>query len=718
MSVRFPDPNTVRFCMMRRDMVAAVNNSSRFLHVVGVPLLESPQHRIGAYQVLERLAIGGMAEVFKARKHGEHGFEKLVAIKKILPHLASNRASVEMFLDEARITASLEHPHIVQAFELGHDADSLYFAMEYVDGLDVLALLQHCARTQIRLPATLAALIARDVLDALDYAHEARDTSNRPLHIVHRDISPSNVLVSWNGHVKLTDFGVAIAASRRHQTEHDTLRGKYGYMSPEQVGGAKVDGRSDVFSVGIVLAEMIMARRLFHGPTDLDILLAVRDVKLDRLDANAREFPADLLGIVVRALQSTPADRWQSAGEMRDALDAWLANHPKITSRELAGFISQVARAQTAAIVTGAYPVVRAVPAPVVVVDRTDELELVDLGDELRAATSTSEISSTPPTPSRSSTTMMTCSTPSPRAACRTSTRSTTTSSRSRTAPPARWISAELTALADQHCAPLRGAARSDEARPCDAAIPKQVVVTLPRRKKQHTMETAIASLFEESQILALPRSRAPRGTGRFPTPTPRADSPIELVTRRADAALVTRRADSALELVGTPMPMPRRAERSAILPLSPSPALTPAPALVLPARARRIAMQPMIARPPTATPPPELRPAIIHDLPLERDDTPLPRTPTRAGTSLSGAHLLPKAGKLGRLHSIGKTGAFQNYSDAVVEAPVDERSAPHAAAQALAPDVIARLTSPLGVLCMLTIAMFGVFLLAMYGVI
>jgi eukaryotic-like serine/threonine-protein kinase len=303
---------------------------------------------VGRYQILDRLAVGGMAELFKATLTGEHGFAKLVAIKKILPHLAVDRTFVEMFIDEARITAQLDHRHIVQVFELGTDADTPYIAMQYVDGLDVLALLRECARTQIRLPADLAALIARDVLDALDYAHHALDASGRPLGIIHRDISPGNVLLSWRGDVKLTDFGIARAAERRHKTEAGTLKGKYGYMSPEQVSGSEVDARSDLFSVGILLAEMVMARRLFTSTNDLDILLMVRDARLDRLHKYASEFPMALRVLVTRALQRRPEDRWQSAAQFRDALDEWLRTTTRATSRQLAALLGQVINAPTA----------------------------------------------------------------------------------------------------------------------------------------------------------------------------------------------------------------------------------------------------------------------------------------------------------------------------------------------------------------------------------
>jgi serine/threonine-protein kinase len=303
---------------------------------------------VGRYQILDRLAVGGMAELFKATLTGDHGFEKLVAIKKILPHLATDKSFVEMFIDEARITAQLDHRHIVQVFELGTDSDTPYIAMQYVDGLDVLALLRECARAQIRLPADLAALIARDVLDALDYAHNALDSAGRPLGIIHRDISPGNVLLSWRGDVKLTDFGIARAAERRHKTEAGTLKGKYGYMSPEQVSGSEVDARSDLFSVGILLAEMVMARRLFTSTNDLDILLMVRDARLDRLHKYAAEFPVELRVLTTRALQRRPEDRWQSAAQFRDALDEWLRRTTRASARNLASLLGQVINAPTA----------------------------------------------------------------------------------------------------------------------------------------------------------------------------------------------------------------------------------------------------------------------------------------------------------------------------------------------------------------------------------
>ncbi|HVV85367.1 MAG TPA: serine/threonine-protein kinase, partial [Kofleriaceae bacterium] len=304
--------------------------------------------QVGKYQVLERLAVGGMAELFKAKVAGDHGFEKLVVIKKILPHLATDPQFVRMFIDEARLTASLDHPNIVQVFELGTDADTPYIAMQLVDGIDVLELLRECARTQIRLPAPLAVLIARDVLDALDYAHTATGPDGRPLGLVHRDVSPGNILVSRRGDVKLTDFGIARAVERSHHTEAGILKGKYGYMSPEQVSGGELDGKSDVFSLAIVLVEMVMARRLFSAASDLDVLLMVRSANLERMQRHADELPADLRAIAERALRRRPDDRWPTAGAMRDALTGWLHAHGRPEARDLAAFVAALHAAPTA----------------------------------------------------------------------------------------------------------------------------------------------------------------------------------------------------------------------------------------------------------------------------------------------------------------------------------------------------------------------------------
>jgi hypothetical protein len=304
----------------------------------------------GRYQLVERLAVGGMAELFKARVVGVHGFQKPVVIKKILPHLAADASFVAMFIDEANITARLDHPKIAQVLDLGTIDDQLYIAMEFVDGIDTLALLRACAQKKQALPTTLAVHISHEVLDALDYAHKARDDAGKLLGIVHRDISPSNVLLARRGDVKLADFGIAHAVERQQKTQAGTLKGKYGYMSPEQVVGGELDGRSDLFSVGIVLAEMLMGRRLFTAPNELDVLLMVRDVRLDRLDKYGAAIEPDLRKVLVKSLAREPDERFVDAAAFRDALDEWLfAKRHRVGAGDVATFIEPIVVANQAA---------------------------------------------------------------------------------------------------------------------------------------------------------------------------------------------------------------------------------------------------------------------------------------------------------------------------------------------------------------------------------
>jgi serine/threonine protein kinase len=276
--------------------------------------------QFGRYTLIERLATGGMAEVFKAKILSTHGFEKLLVIKRILPHLAADKTFVSMFIDEAKLTAQLVHPKIVQVSDFGEVNGQFFIALEYVDGFDALALLRASAQRQVRLPVPICMFIALEVLDALDYAHNARDSDGKPMRLVHRDISPSNVFIARRGDIKLGDFGIAHAQERESKTQAGTLKGKYGYMSPEQVVGSPLDGRSDLFAVGIVLAEMIMGRRLFTAPNDLDVLLMVRDGRLERLDKYCRDLPPELEKVLRKGLNRKTAERYQTAADFRDAL--------------------------------------------------------------------------------------------------------------------------------------------------------------------------------------------------------------------------------------------------------------------------------------------------------------------------------------------------------------------------------------------------------------
>ncbi len=277
--------------------------------------------QFGRYTLVQRLATGGMAEVFKAKILSTHGFEKLLVIKRILPNLAADKTFVSMFIDEAKLTAQLIHPKIVQVTDFGEEAGQYFIALEFVDGFDGLALLRSAAQKHVRLPIPICMFVASEVLDALDYAHNAKDSDGNPMHLVHRDISPSNVFIARRGDVKLGDFGIAHAQERESKTQAGTLKGKYGYMSPEQVTGGDLDGRSDIFAVGIVLAEMLMGKRLFSAPNDLDVLLMVRDGRLERWDKNGKEVPPRLDAIVRKALAKSLDERFQSAAEFRNALE-------------------------------------------------------------------------------------------------------------------------------------------------------------------------------------------------------------------------------------------------------------------------------------------------------------------------------------------------------------------------------------------------------------
>ncbi|HEY2900412.1 MAG TPA: serine/threonine-protein kinase [Polyangia bacterium] len=299
--------------------------------------------QFGRYTLLQRLAIGGMAEVFRAKIVSSHGFEKILVIKRILPHLASDKTFMSMFIDEAKLTAQLTHPKIVQILDFGEVTGKYFIALEFIDGFDALALLRTCAQKRLRLPLHLACFIAIEVLEALDYAHNARDMDGSPMNLVHRDISPSNIFLSKTGDVKLGDFGIARAEERESKTQAGTLKGKYGYMSPEQVVGTSMDARSDLFAVGVVLAEMFMGRRLFTAPNDLDVLLMVRDAHLDRLDKFCHDLPPALDHIVRRALKKDPEQRYHTAAEFRDDLAEYLFNAGKrISTTDLRHFVSDL----------------------------------------------------------------------------------------------------------------------------------------------------------------------------------------------------------------------------------------------------------------------------------------------------------------------------------------------------------------------------------------
>jgi serine/threonine-protein kinase len=277
--------------------------------------------RLGPYELLRRLATGGMAEVYLARRAGPHGFQKTVAVKRILPQFARDPDFVAMFVDEARVCARLGHPNIVQVFDFGEEDGELYMAMEYVDGTTGARLVRAVAARGEDIPLDVCLYIALSILRALDYAHGARDEAGTPLFLVHRDVSPGNVLIDRSGAVKLTDFGIARAAEIERRTDAGQLKGKLGYMSPEQVVGRELDARSDIFTLGIVLAEMLILRPLFGGGKELDVLIRIRDADLSAIDRAAVRVPDDVRAVLFRALSRDPVLRWPSAGAFADALE-------------------------------------------------------------------------------------------------------------------------------------------------------------------------------------------------------------------------------------------------------------------------------------------------------------------------------------------------------------------------------------------------------------
>lgn len=295
------------------------------------------------YQVLDRIDAGGMAEVFKANSSSIEGFEKLVAIKRVLPDLTKNERFVRMFLDEAKVSLHLNHTNIVHVFDLGM-ADGTYFiVMEFVDGTNLKELIQELAERGARLPVEQAAYIALEVCKGLAHAHAKTDRQGNPLGIVHRDISPPNILLSREGEVKITDFGLAKAKSQAEVTDPGVVKGKFGYLSPEAAWGEAVDARTDVFAVGILLWEMLAGRRLFLGESDYDTLEKVREAKVPDLGAHGCEVPAQLDEVMRRALAREPDDRHLSAEELgRDLADFLFGHGAVVSGFDVASLVCQV----------------------------------------------------------------------------------------------------------------------------------------------------------------------------------------------------------------------------------------------------------------------------------------------------------------------------------------------------------------------------------------
>jgi serine/threonine-protein kinase len=292
----------------------------------------------GNYRLQRRLARGGMAEVFLARLIGVEGFERRVAIKRILPHLSQSEEFRGMFLDEARLAAQLTHPNIVHIYDFGKVDDYYFIAMEYVDGVDLGRMIRRARERAV--PFELCARILADVCAGLEFAHNAVDAMGRALNLVHRDVSPQNVLVTYDGTVKLVDFGIAKAAFAVERTRPGVVKGKYAYMSPEQVEGRNLDGRSDVFSAGICLYELVTGQPLYRRDNMLASMREISDGKPIRPDKYRSNVPEALVSIMRRALQRSREGRYASAAAMQLDLEKFLKGAAALaTAREVGEFV-------------------------------------------------------------------------------------------------------------------------------------------------------------------------------------------------------------------------------------------------------------------------------------------------------------------------------------------------------------------------------------------
>lgn len=305
----------------------------------------------GRYELLDRIGLGGMAEVWRARVTGVGGFEKILVIKKILPSFASNKTFIDMLLAEARLCALLQHANIVQTYENGEIDGAYYIAMEYVQGFDLFKILSKSTQIGLRIPAELCLYIAAEVAKGLHYAHTAKDHYGRPLNIIHRDVSPSNVIISQQGEVKVMDFGVARATPGGQPSDQMTrsgvLKGKLGYMSPEQVTGKPFDHRSDVFSLGIILYESLTLKRLFLAKTDLETLVNIRDAKIEHKFQKHSYIEEDIRVVLRRALAKDPDERYLTAMAMHDDIIRMLFERKvHVTSSMLQGFLGDLFAAE------------------------------------------------------------------------------------------------------------------------------------------------------------------------------------------------------------------------------------------------------------------------------------------------------------------------------------------------------------------------------------
>jgi hypothetical protein len=345
---------------------------------------------LGKYELCASLGQGGMADVFLAVASFGHGVKKLAVIKRPRMDISEDERLKMMFLDEARLAARLNHPNVVQTYEAGEHERVPFLAMEFLEGQPLNRILKELVQKRLDVPLPMMMRIASDALAGLHYAHELRDYDGKPLKIIHRDVSPQNVFVTYDGHVKLVDFGVAKAVGNASLTDAGAIKGKVAYMAPEQAREEELDRRADVFAMGVVCWELATKRRLFAAETSTAILYKVLNEDVPRVSSLEPRADAELDGIIARALERDPARRYQTALEMREALERWIARTGTMVLPDaIGGLVSTMfgtLRAEVAAKVRAHMARPAAAPAPAVDLD-TAVLALgrLDLGGGLSA---------------------------------------------------------------------------------------------------------------------------------------------------------------------------------------------------------------------------------------------------------------------------------------------------------------------------------------------
>jgi len=298
--------------------------------------------QFGKYYLVEKIAVGGMAEIYKAKTFGVDGFEKLLAIKRILPHCAADKDFITMLIDEAKLSVLLSHANIVQVYDLGKIGEDYFISMEYIHGVNLRDIMYRCRETQRPIPPEIAVYIIAEVCKGLDYAHRKTDASGSPLNIVHRDVSPQNILLSFEGEVKIVDFGIAKAAMNISHTMAGILKGKIAYMSPEQALGKAIDYRADIFSAGILLYELLTNTKLYTGESQFEVLKKIRTTKIEEAKLPGT-IPETLKWVVAKALAYKSDDRFQNAGDLQIELTKFLySTYLDFSPRKLVAFIKEV----------------------------------------------------------------------------------------------------------------------------------------------------------------------------------------------------------------------------------------------------------------------------------------------------------------------------------------------------------------------------------------